>query len=218
MREKILWCAVGLLSAACAAQAYHIRSERNARREPAVEDFWREQDEWLSRARKGMLGGAPLPSRSFDELFSDEFFGRRFDPFAEIESFKKRMAPLLPQAERSLLGRSWEGWFKDRMGVAELETEVKATDTEVILSFRAPGLEKGALDIDVNKDRIRIAYDVKEFEERNDEKSGARLRSESARRIEKILPIPPEADPDRSRVAREGDTVKIVFERRGRRA
>lgn len=105
MSNKILWCAVGLLSAVCAAQAYHIRSQdKSDDAKPGVEDIFREQDKWFSQARKRMLGGAPAPFQRFDDLFDDEFFGRRFDPFAEIEGFQKKMDPFLSDEQRSVSG------------------------------------------------------------------------------------------------------------------
>lgn len=213
MREKLLWCAVGALGAACVGQGCYIYTQHEKRRRPAVEDFWKEQDEWISETRKNMLGGGPIPFRKFDELFDDDFFGRRFDPFSEVESFHKRFSPLFPNDERSLLGRSWRDWFQDRMGVADIRPEIKTTDDQVILSLKIPGLAGESLNIDVNADRIRIAYDAKTLQEKKDEGGGSYFKSRSVRHFEKIMPIPDGADPEKSRVLQEGDTVKIIFEK-----
>lgn len=213
MRNKILWCAVGLLSAACAAQAYYIHSQNKAATDkPSISDVVREQDKWIAEARKNMLGRAPVPSRQFDDLFNDDFFGRRFDPFAEIESFQKRMAPLLSEDQRSMFGQSWKDWFNDRMDVAGIQSETKSTDKEVVVSFKVPGLDGESLKVDVNDDRIRVAYDAKTVEEKKGE-NGA-YRNESVRHFEKIMPIPGDADPKKNRVVPEGNRIKIIFERR----
>lgn len=215
MNNKIPWCAVGLLSAACAAQAYYIHSQKKTEKSAqAVNDIVREQEKWIAEARKSMLGRTPVPFRQFDDLFNDDFFGRRFDPFAEIENFQKRMAPLLSDDQRSLFGQSWKDWVHDRMDLAEIQSESKTTEKEVIVSLKIPGLTGESLNVDVNDDRIRIAYDAKNVEE----KKGAQgaYRNESVRHFEKIMPIPEEADSKRNRVVHEGNLIKIVFERRQR--
>lgn len=216
MNNKILWCAIGLLSAACAAQAYYIHSQRKADKvAPAVGDIAREQEQWLAQARKSMLGRTPVPFRQFDDLFNDEFFGRRFDPFAEIEGFQKRMAPLLPDEQLPLFGQSWQNWIHDRMDLTELQSESKTTEKEVVVSFKIPGLAGESLNVDVNDDRIRIAYDAKTVDEK---KSAQRVyRNESIRHYEKIMPVPEEAEPKKNRVVHEGNRIKIIFERRPRR-
>lgn len=213
MSNKILWCAIGLLSAVCAAQAYHIRSQdKSDDAKPGVEEIFREQDKWFSQARKRMLGGAPAPYQRFDDLFDDDFFGRRFDPFAEIEGFQKKMDPFLSEEQRSVFRQSWEEWTHDRMGLAEIRPEVKTTGNEVIVVFKIPGLKGESLRIDVNDDRIRLAYDARSVDEKKN--SQGTYRAESNRHFEKVMPIPEGADPKTSRIAHEGDAVKITFEKR----
>ena len=215
MNNKVLWCAVGLLSAACAAQAYYIHSQKKAEKStPAVNDIAREQEKWIAEARKSMLGRPPVPFRQFDDLFNDDFFGRRFDPFAEIENFQKRLAPLLSDDQRSLFGQSWKDWVHDRMDLAEIQSESTTTDKEVVVSFKIPGLEGESLNVDVNDDRIRIAYDAKTVEEKKGE-HGA-YRNESVRHFEKIMPIPGDAYPKKNRIVHDGNRIKIIFERRQR--
>ena len=53
-----------------------------------------------------MFGGTPIPFRRFDDLFNDDFFGRRFDPFAEIENLHRQMSPLFPKDQRLLFEHS----------------------------------------------------------------------------------------------------------------
>ena len=214
MKHAILWCAVGLLGATCVGQGYYIYTQQKKSERPAVEDFWKGQDKWISEARKNMFGGSPVPFRKFDDLFDDAFFGRRFDPFAEMENFHNRFNPLFPSEDRSLLGRSWRDWFQDRMDVTGIRPETKTTDDQVILSLKIPGLEGESLNIDVNEDRIRIAYDAKTMQDKRNEKDGSYFKSQSVRRFEKIMPIPDGADPNRNKIVHEGNAVKIIFEKR----
>lgn len=215
MTNKVLWYAVGLLGVACAGQAYHIHSQKKVKDvRPVADDFRREQEKWFSQARENMFKGTPVPFRHFDELFNDEFFGRRFDPFSEIEDFNKKMGHLLPDNQRLLFGQSWKDWFHDRMDVAEIRPEIKTTEKDVTVSFKVPGLEGESLNIDVNNDRIRIGYDAKTVEEKKSDTGVS--RSESVRHFEKILPVPEEAKAHTNRIVRDRNVVKIIFEKRPR--
>lgn len=215
MRNKLLWCAVGLLAATCAGQGYYIHAQKEADRVVAPGP-WAEQDKWIADAKRSLYKGNPVPFRQFDELFNDDFFGRKFDPFAEIEDFRKRLNPLLDGREKALFGHSWDGWFQDRMGVGEIHPETRTTDKEVILSFHIPGLDGESLNISVNDDRIRIVYDAKTIQDKKDGKGASYFKSESARHFEKIMPVPRDADARKNRIVREGNTVKVVFEKRRR--
>lgn len=220
MKNKILWCVVGVLGATCVGQGYYIHAQHKNNGRSAVEDFSKEQDQWISQTRKSMFGRDSVPFERFDDLFNDDFFGRRFDPFAEIENFRKGFGPPLPNEERSLLDRSWRDWFEDRMVVADIHPEIKTTDEQVILSLKIPGLEGESLNINVNDDRIRIAYDVRTVQDKKDGQGASYFRSQSIRHFEKILPIPDGADPKRNRIVHEdgvkGNVVKIIFEKSGR--
>lgn len=201
MKNKLLWCAVGVLGVTCVGQGYYIHAQNKRNERPAIEEFGKEQYE-------------------FDDLFNDDFFARRFDPFAKIENFHKGLGPLLPNEERSLLDRSWRDWFEDRMAVADIHPEIETTDEQVILSLKIPGLEGESLNININDDRIRIAYDIRTLQDKKDGQGASYFRSQSVRHFEKILPIPDGADPKRNRIVHEdgvkGRVVKIIFEKGGR--
>lgn len=207
----IVWAAVALGATVMAGEPDRpAREEREAK--PPARDLASPRDEWYEEARKKLLEGGASPFRRFDELFDDEFFGRKFDPFAEIEDFHRRMAPLLPRDQRSLFGESWNDWFQDRMGLSGIRSEVVTTDKEVVVSFKIPGLKADSLEVDVNEQRIRAAYSAKTVEEKKAD--GGVARTESVRRFEKIMPIPAGADPAKRRIVREGDSFKVIFERR----
>lgn len=185
---------------------------------PAAPDFWAEQDQWIERARKSLLQGSPIPFKDFDEIFNDRFFSRRHDPFAEMLEFQKRLDSELGKRERTLFGRSWSAWFGDRMDLAAIQEETQETDKEVIVAMRIRGLDKDSLKIDVNGSRIRVAYDARRQEEKKDDSGREIFRSESVQHFEKLMPVPANADSRKSRIVKEGDVVKIIFERRQRRS
>jgi HSP20 family molecular chaperone IbpA len=216
VREKWLWLIIALLAATSAAQGYQLYQDKAARAAASAPDLWSREDEWFERTRKNLLKGGPIPFKDFDELFDDRFFGRRFDPFAEMRELEKRFHSRLGGPEQSLFGRSWDDWFADRMDFSGIETKTKETDKEVVVELTIPGLDKDSLNIDVNESRIRVAYEARNIQNKTDERGRQTLRSESVRRFEKVLPVPQNADGRSSRIERDGDTVKIVFPRTAR--
>lgn len=216
IRERALWLIIALLAATSAAQGYQLYQDKVARTVAAAPDPWSKEDEWFQRMRKNPLKGGPIPFKDFDELFDDRFFGRRFDPFAEMRELEKRFHSRLGEPEQSLFGRSWDDWFGDRMDFSGIETKTKETEKEVVVELQISGLDKDSLNIDVNDSRIRVAYEARNIQNKSDGSGRQTLRSESVRRFEKVLPVPQNADGRNSRVERDGDTVKIVFPRRDR--
>lgn len=174
-------------------------------------DPWAEQYRWMEQARKNLLRGSPIPFKDFDDLFNDQFFSRRRDPFAEMLEFQKRLDSELGGQEKSLFGRSWSGWFDDRMDLTAIQEKTRETDKEVIVELKIRGLDKDSLNINVNGSRIRVAYDTKKLEDKKDGKGREIFKSESVQHFEKIMPIPAKADPQKNRIEREEDVVKIIF-------
>lgn len=219
MKQRILWGIIALLATTCVAQGYyiHIRQRPQNPRPEAPEALLRE-DEWFKQARKRMLEGAPIPFKDFDELFDDRFFGRRFDPFAEMRELQKRFDSRLGQDQKPLFSRSWDDWFSDRMGLSAIAAKTKETDKEVVVELSIPGLDKDSLNIDVNESRIRVAYDAKDARNKKDGSGREYFRSESIRHFEKLMPVPENADGRSSRIERQGEVVKIIFPRRKRGA
>lgn len=212
MSHKTLWGIIAALGIACLAEGLYIYTQKKERK--AAPQPWDDFGKWSQEVRKNLPLGSPIPFRQFDRLFNDKFFSHRFDPFEQMENFPKRFGHLFEEEERSLLGRSWRDWFQNRMDVTDIRPEVKSTADEVIVSLKIPGLEGESLNIDINKDRIRISYSAKTLQEKKDEKGGFYGKSESVRQYEKVMPIPDGADPGQSRTVKEGDTIKIIFKKR----
>ena len=183
-----LRCAAGLLCAAGLAQAAG----------PRFQDIETEQEKWIEEIRMRLSPSEPVPFSKFDELFDDEFFRRKYDPFAEIDSFPRRMGPFLSEEQRSLFARSLDDWLKERMEVSSIQSAVKITEREVVASFRIRGLKRGSLRVGVTSHRIRISYNLQEAQHR----------------FEKLIPVPAGADAGVYRILREGNSFKIVFAKR----
>lgn len=215
--KTALWAVVGVLAATSLGEGYYIYAQHRPKG-PAAPDPWEEPDRWLSEARKHAFRDSPIPFRQFDDLFDDKFFGRRFEPFSEMERFHKRMRAMLGEAEQPWFDRSWDGWFDERINAASLAPRVTTTDDEVVLAFKVPGLERDSLNVSVDENRVRVAYDARSVDEKRDGEGRSAYRSESVQHLEKVLPIPEGADATQSRIVREGDSVKVIFKRRPRGA
>lgn len=213
MRQRAYWMFAGLFIALLTVTAV-AKGRSDSGHAPAAPDFWAEQDQWIEEARKNLLQGSPIPFKDFDELFNDRFFSRRRDPFAEMLEFQKRLDSELGNREKTLFSRSWSDWFGERMELAAIQEKTQETDKEVIVEMKIRGLDRDSLKIDVNGSRIRVAYDAKKQEEKKDGNGREIFRSESVQRFEKIMPVPANADSRKSRIVKEGDVVKIIFERR----
>lgn len=170
MVNKVLWSAAAVLAAACAAQAYYIRTLPLSRRPPAP-DLLAREDRWLEETRRQLFGDWRLLD---DDVFAD--------------------------------------LFKERLKSPGLQSIVTATPDEVIVSLELPGLRDGSLKINVDGERIRVSYEAVSEEGRGEGPST--YRSRSLVRCEEVLPIPTGADPGNSRIVREGDTFRVVFNRR----
>lgn len=118
----------------------------------------------------------------------DRYLTGRPDPFAEMLEFPD--------------------WFGDRMDLAGIQEKTRETDKEVVVEMKINGLDKDSLKIEVDDSRIRAAYDAQKREEKKDASGREIFRRESVQHFEKIIPVPADADPRKSRIVKEGDVVK----------
>lgn len=196
----------------CAAQSVYIYQQRQAQKR--MLDPWAGLDQWMSQANLGLFSGEPVPFRDFDKLFNDRFFGRSFDPFRAIEGFPERFDSLLTPENRPLFKQSWRDWFQSRMDTTDINPDVKTTKEQVIISLKIPGLQQESLNVNVDKDRIKVSYNAKNSEEKKDKDGHVIQKSESVQQFEKIMPVPPEADPNTAQITKDGDKVQITFKKK----
>lgn len=217
LRQKALWTFIALLLATSVAQGYYLHYAAAAATPPdawSQDDGWRRQQDWLEKARKRLLEDQSKAFKLPDSLFDDELFKPGFDPFKEIEQLERRMSEQLQTPREPLLDQPWDGWFTQRMNLPAIVSKTKKTDKEVVVELTIPGLDKDSLNIKVDDSRIRVTYDAKTVQKKQDGSGREVFQSESESRFEQVLPVPDDADGRSSRIAREGDVVKIIFPRR----
>lgn len=192
------------------------RLEESPARRSAREWFgpWTALRAWQERVQKDLEAGRAIPPSRFDELFDDSFFDGRSDPFSLIEGFDEHFRPLLDERDKAAFGRSWGDWRRARIGLGAIKTRVEETDDSVVLAFDIPGLDSASVKLDVARGRVRLSYDARDVEEKTDAKGRVVSRSESSARFEKVVPVPTRADPDKYRVDKKGETIRLIFEKR----
>lgn len=141
-----------------------------------------------------------------------EFQARHDQWVADIENLKKQMTPPQQQEQEAILGKAFEDWFQAKVAIAGIRSEIKSTDSQVIVSFKIPGLKTETLKIVINDVLIRASYSARSFVE--DKDARGEYRSEAVRQFETVMPVPANADARRHRFVPEGDGFKIIFEKR----
>jgi len=209
MRNRALVGVVALLAVACVVEAGYILVHRaNAsapERDVSARGAQQDLDRWETRVRKQIERSGRLGDEDFDRIFGDDFFRRRFDPFAEIDRVRRRIEEGLEGSGRAAFGDSFQSWFSKRMDLAGIRTSVADEGRDVAVSFGIPGLDTNSVKFDVNANRIRFRYDTR----RDVKKNGADV--ETAESVEKVLPLPAGADPNGFEVRKGKDEVTLVF-------
>jgi HSP20 family molecular chaperone IbpA len=176
-------------------------------------DPWTRFKDWSESVQRELEAGRAIPPSRFDRLFDDDFFRQNADPFGLIDEFDRRFQSGLEKQEKALFGDSWRGWYADRLGLGPIEETTRTTDKNVTLSFRIPDLDASSVKLDVNGDRVRLSYSTRREKTRKDAKGRVVSRRESYARSEKIVPVPPQADPQTWRVRKTSGEIDVIFAR-----
>lgn len=214
MGTRAPWGIAALLGIACLAEAGYIVVHRAAASGPPAVTATRaggaggeDLDRWDHRLHEEIARTGKLVDKDFDELFGDDFFRRRFDPFAEIDRARRRLEEGLGGSERSLFSSSFKDWFSKRLDLAGITTKIAEQGKDVTVTFGIPGLKENSVKLDVNANRIRFHY-----ESSKDVKKGG-SDVETTESVEKILPLPDGADPNGFQVRKGKDEITLVFHR-----
>lgn len=130
----------------------------------------------------------------------------------ELENRGPGAVPLDQDERDPQFGKALEEWFQARAIDTGIRTDISTTDQQVVVSFLVPGLRADSLHVSVHGARMTISCLAK-LTEVKQEAHGA-YRREAMRQYEMIMPVPANADSRRHRVVREGETFKIIFEKR----
>jgi len=131
---------------------------------------------------------------------------------SDMENLKRTMTPAQQREAEGLQGQAFEEWFQAKIAVSGIKSDVKTTDSQVIVTITVPGLKAESLKIAISDALIRANYSARSFVQ---DKAGAGAnRSEAVRQFETVMPVPSNADAHKHRFFPEGESFKIIFEKR----
>ncbi len=154
----------------------------------------------------------PVTAGDFDSVFNDKFFSGDGDPFAKLEQLEKKINER-PGPEKARFDDSYRKWASERLDASDLEPETREEAGAIVMDFKVPREAGGSLDLNINKSRIKMKYaarDVRELK-RTD---GTTYTTSFLKRHEKIISIPPGADPARYTTEKNGQGVRIIFQKK----
>ncbi|HQQ76167.1 MAG TPA: hypothetical protein PLB01_02340 [Thermoanaerobaculia bacterium] len=211
MGTRVPWGIAALLGVACLGEAGYIVTHRAAASSPpgraVTQPPQEDLDRWERRLRDEISRTGKLGDGDFDTLFGDDFFRRRFDPFAEVDRVRRKLEDGLEASERRLFSESFRNWFSKRMDLTGITTKIADQGKDVSVTFGIPGLDEDSVRFDVNASRIRLRYDAR----KDVKKGGGDVQTSET--VEKILPLPSGADPNGFEVRKGKDEITLVFHR-----
>ncbi len=127
---------------------------------------------------------------------------KRWEPFRELESFKRSMERLFD----SFFGRypleEYEGFWTPPVDIEE-------TENDVVVRIEIPGMKKDDIKIKTTGDSITISGEKRHESE---EKGKHFHRIERAYgRFERTVPLPVEIEPDKARASYENGVLTVTL-------
>ncbi len=196
MKNKILIISAIILSAFL---FYAYLSSREEKSYKSIEDIIKSE---IEKHRK-------IEKELFDSLFNDKFFSKDYNPFEEIENFKKRIMRILNDDKFFL--RSFEDWEKLRISNEGIDIKTYETEKEYVYEINIEKPENKNLSIEVRNDYIKVYNDTKNIKE--EEKDNTIRKSFSSINITKYISLPPETRGKEHSVEKNENKIIIRFKK-----
>jgi HSP20 family molecular chaperone IbpA len=211
--KSFLTWGFGVLTAICVAEGawiYRLRDAARAEQPQASVG----SEAWSLGNMGGFPGGGPQTVHPFGRLFGDDTSREPHDPFNEIQKEFDTLTPLLKDND-SFFKQSWDQLFDDTVAGMDSKTLIENKGDHLVITMKIPGLKASSLQVEVNADRIKLSYDSKAVKVTNDGKGNVIARTESEQHLEKVVPVPSEADSKvPAKIETRGDEVRIVLEKK----
>ncbi len=154
----------------------------------------------------------PLTANDLDSVFNDKFFSADGDPFATLEQLEKKMGEQAGPV-KAQFGESYKKWASERLDAQDLEPVTRDESGRIVMDFKAPRGAGNSLNLDINKSRIMMKYASKDTRDlkRSD---GTAYTTSFIKHHVKIISLPKGADPARYKVEKNGQGVRIIFQKK----
>ena len=122
-----------------------------------VEEFFSFRYDDVSDIIKKMIEkNRKIEKKFFDEIFGEDFFDRKYDPFIEIERFRKRMIKIFGGDNRKIFENDFNEWFDKRIKL----DDIKVNEFNDRIEINIPDVKRKNVSINVGNDYIKISYDI----------------------------------------------------------
>jgi len=92
----------------------------------------------------------------FDEIFNDDFFDKKYDPFVEIERFRKKMIKMFGNDYQKIFESDFNEWFEKRIKLEDIKIVYFDNKVEIYI----PDLKKKNISVNIGNDYIKISYET----------------------------------------------------------
>lgn len=194
---------IGVLLAVCVDGGFALANPDQQQSKPARETL----SDFMDRVQKDV----GILKSDFDGFFNDEFFKNTPDPFKEIESIHNKMRSMMLNHTMNSFDDSWNSWYNGRFSGAEMSVQTEDNKDSVVMRIKVNGLQKNNLDINIDKDRVKIECDVKDTREEQDAKGNKISSYLSEQHIVRLLSLPQGVDSSKAVTKQGKDEIVITF-------
>ena len=202
MKKMYLTVIVALLTV-CVIEGIYRMSFAEDKNEPAQETV----SDFVAQVQKD----AAILNSDFNKFFNEEFFKNTQDPFKEMENARKMMRSKMMDHTMNSFDDSWNNWYNGRFGGAAISIKTEDTKDSVVMRIKVDGLQKNNLDINIDKDRVKIECNVKEIKEEQDTKGNKTSSYTSEQHITRMLSLPKGVDSSKAVTKQDNNEIIITF-------
>ncbi|MCX7641615.1 MAG: hypothetical protein N2Z20_03170 [Elusimicrobiales bacterium] len=172
---------------------------------------------WDEFIKKHIQENNKIEKEIFDSIFNDKFFSKDYNPFEEIENFRKRMLKTFSDNNHlDIFNDSFSKWFEERILKEntisnEIEIKNKESENEYIIEIQNNIDKNSSVSVDVKQDYIKISYEKKNIDEKNE----ANVKSSFSSHIKsvKYFSLPPQIRGKDYNIETKDNKVIIKFKK-----
>lgn len=158
-----------------------------------------------------------LEQEILDSIFNDSFFAKDYDPFAEVENFRKRMLGLFSNTdELDIFNKSFSRWFKNKMIVPNTQADGLTVKTREDKDYYTIEIENKAgsdagITLDLEPDHIKVSYEKKAVQK--EEGQDKKLEAASYIKAVKYFSLPRHIQGKKYTVENKGGKIIVRYKK-----
>lgn len=172
-------------------------------------------NKYLSRhentSQRQLMEEEPTGMNTFyDEFFNDDFFRENHFPFKMMEKMKKDMNKLLQKHnEEFSSNKVFDDWYGNKFGGKVGEVKQEEDKEFIYYKVHLPNVNQENVKVEVYDGMVNISAQSEEVKKEED--GGHLAQSSLVQRVERRLPVPPNASEERVEFKFVGDDLVIQF-------